>query len=782
MAEIEINGKKITANNGEMIIKVAEDNGIWIPRFCYHRKLKIAANCRMCLVEVEKVRKPLPACATPIADGMKVFTQSEMALDAQKSVMEFLLINHPLDCPICDQGGECELQDIAMGYGAGVSRYSEGKLSVDNENLGPLVATEMTRCIQCTRCVRFGEEIAGVREMGQTHRGELSRIGTYVKHTLSYEMSGNIIDLCPVGALTSKPYRFTARAWEMDQHKAVAPHDCVGSNTYAHTRRGRLMRVVPRDNEAINETWISDRDRFAYTGLHHADRLQKPMVKHGDVWHEVSWQDALEYAANSIKQVLDARGGAGLGALISPSATTEEQYLLQRLVRCLGSNNVDHRLREVDFSDQHTAPHYPSFNMPIADLASSDAILLIGGNVRRDQPIVGHHVRQASLKGATVMALNPIDYTFNFEVAHKLIVAPTHVLEQLSGIAKALVGLAGRSDDLGKFLETVTPSVEQQAIAQVLFESKKSVIVLGLLAEQHEQSATIRALADMIAMLSQSVVSRLSYGANAAGAWLAGAVPHREAGATVVTQLGLDAQAQLQADIDAYLLFDVDPALDLANGAQAMQRLLLAPMVVAFTSYKTEGLLKAANVLLPISAYAETSGTLINASGEWQSFKGSSQALGEARPGWKVLRVLANLFKLPRFDYESSEEVLLELKALTKTMARCYQWKMPTELSQLNTLNLIAEVPMFRVDKVTRHAGCLQQLLDVTDKMARMNSKTAAIAKLAVGNKVLLIQGKLTVQLPVALDERIADNTVVVSAAMAETVGLMSKSVQMSKI
>lgn len=782
MAEIEINGKKMTAKDGEMIIKVAEDNGVWIPRFCYHRKLKIAANCRMCLVEVEKVRKPLPACATPIADGMKVFTQSEMALAAQKSVMEFLLINHPLDCPICDQGGECELQDIAMGYGSGVSQYSEGKLSVYNENLGPLIATEMTRCIQCTRCVRFGEEIAGVREIGQTHRNELSRIGTYVKHTLSYEMSGNIIDLCPVGALTSKPYRFTARAWEMDQHKAVAPHDCVGSNTYAHSRRGRLMRVVPRDNEAINETWISDRDRFAYTGVHHADRLQKPMVKQGETWHEVSWQDALEYAANSIQHVLDARGGAGLAALVSPSATTEEQFLLQRLVRGLGSNNIDHRLREVDFSDQQTAPHYPSVNMPIAELANSDAIFLIGAPIRQDQPMIAHHVRQASLKAAKVMVLNPVDYTYNFDVSHKLIAAPSRVLEHLSGIAKALLGLTGRTDSLGKFLEAVTPSAEQEAMAKVLFDAKKSVLVLGLLAEQHEQAATIRSLVDMIAMLSQSVVSRLSYGANAAGAWIAGCVPHRDVAANSLLHSGLDVQAQLQSDCDAYLLFNVDPALDVANGVAASQRLMQAPMVVAFTPYKTKSLLATANVLLPIAAYSETSGTYVNASGEWQSFKGASQPMGEARPGWKVLRVLANLLKLSRFEYESSEEVLLELKALTQAMPCCYQWQAPTEIAQLSALSLVTEVPLYRVDMVTRHAACLQQLLAPTDTMVRMNSKTAAVAKLVLGDTVLLMQGKLHVQLPLVLDERIADNTVVVSAAMNETLGLMSKSVQITKV
>lgn len=782
MAEIEINGKKITAQDGDMLIKAAEENGVWIPRFCYHRKLTVAANCRMCLVEIEKARKPMPACATPVADGMKVFTQSQLALEAQKSVMEFLLINHPLDCPVCDQGGECELQDIAMGYGSGVSRYYEGKLSVKNENLGPLIATEMTRCIQCTRCVRFGEEIAGVRELGQTGRGESERIGTYVKHTMTYEMSGNIIDLCPVGALTSKPYRFSARAWEMDQYLSVAPHDCIGSNTYSHTRRGKLMRIVPRENDAINETWISDRDRFAYTGLHHADRLLKPMVKQNNQWQEVSWQEALQFAANSMQAVIDARGPEAVGALISPNSTTEEHYLLQRIMRGLGSHNVDHRLREVDFSDQKTAAHYPGFNMPVADLAKSDAILLVGSQLRKDQPIAGHHVRQASLQGASVMVINPVDYDFNFTVLQKTIVAPTAWLEHLSGVTKALVQFTDRAKELGGFLENVVPTAEQTSMAKALCEAKKPVIVLGLLAEQHDQAASIRALVDMIAMLSEGVASRLTNGANAAGAWLAGAVPHRTAGAIPVIKPGFDAQAQLQTDLDAYLLVNFDPAFDCANGAQALERLRKAPMVVALTAYKEPSLLDAANVLLPLAAFAETSGTFVNASGQWQSFKGASQAPGEARPAWKVLRVLGNIFKLPQFDYTSSEDVLSELKPLTESLPASYEWTPPAEIAQLSALSLVAETPIYRTDSITRHANCLQQLLDVCDGMVRINANTAALAKLAVGDKASLIQGKLNIHLPVALDERVADNTVVISTAVAETVGLMSRSVQLSKV
>lgn len=778
---IVIDGKKVSAKPGDMIIKVAEDNGVWIPRFCYHRKLSIAANCRMCLVEVKGGRKPMPACATPVMNGMEVFTKSKVALAAQKAVMEFLLINHPLDCPVCDQGGQCELQDIAMGYGSGISRYYEGKISVADQNLGPLIATEMTRCIQCTRCVRFGAEVAGVREMGQTGRGESERIGTYVKHTVSHELSGNIIDLCPVGALTSKPARFTYRPWELEQHKGIAAHDCVGSNIYHHTRRGHLMQVVPRDNDDINESWLSDRDRFSYTANYSAERLQQPMIKQQGQWHEVSWQQALEFAANSIEEVVEHRGGDGIAALSSPNSTCEEQFLLQRLMRGLGSNHIDHRLRQLDFDQQQSTAHYPGSSMPIADIAKADAILLVGSHIRNDQPMLGHHIRQAGLHGAKLMSINSVDYDLTLPQAQRCIVSPAKYIEYLAGIAKALVAQHKEPVKIGDLLDNVKASDEQTSIAQALLAAKKPLIMLGLQIEQHQQAACIYSLADMIAMLCAGSVCRLTQGANAAGAWLAGALPHRDAGALAVDKPGLHARKILKEDIDAYILLNVDPLLDCANGHMAVERLSKAPMVVALTPFKTDSLLECANILLPVATVAETSGTFVNAAGVWQSFSGAAKPYAEARPAWKVLRVLANILKLMHFDFESSTQVLQALQKACHDMPSTYQWQPPAEVAQLNSMTLVCELPMYRSDIMVRHADCLQAMNTPEQTCARLNSKTASLAKLSIGDKVLLIQGKHQLQLPLAIDERIADDTIVISSGLAKTAGLCSKAVQISK-
>lgn len=445
MANIEINGKPLQVTDGAMVIEAADNAGITIPRFCYHNKLSVAANCRMCLVEIEKVAKPVPACATPVTDGMKIFTKSTMALDAQKSVMEFLLINHPLDCPICDQGGECELQDIAVGFGQDISRYAEQKRVVADKDIGPLISTEMTRCIHCTRCVRFGQEVAGIMELGATGRGENMRIGTYVERTVASEMSGNVIDLCPVGALTSKPYRYSGRPWENNQAKSIAAHDCLGSNIEIETRRNKVMRVLPDDNEAINELWLSDRDRFSYLGLKHEDRLQSPMIKQGNVWKEVDWQTALNYAYEGLKTVIKKDGVENIGALVSPSATVEEMYLTQKLMRGMGSNNIDHRLRQSDFSDQDIAPQFPALGQSLTDLENNDAVLLVGSWIRKDQPIAGHRIRKASRNGAKIMAVNAVDFDLNFDVEEKMITSPAEMVNSLAAITKALLTLSGKA-------------------------------------------------------------------------------------------------------------------------------------------------------------------------------------------------------------------------------------------------------------------------------------------------------------------------------------------------
>ena len=561
--------------------------------------------------------------------ALKIFTKTQKARDAQQAVMEFLLINHPLDCPICDQGGECELQDIATGYGAGVSRFTEGKRVVVDEDLGPLVATDMTRCIQCTRCVRFGSEIAGVRELGATGRGEHMRIGTYIKHTMSYEMSGNIIDVCPVGALTSKPYRFTARAWELQQSAGVAQHDCLGSNLHIHSRRNAVMRVVPRENESINETWLSDRDRFSYEGVNHEDRLTKPMIKQDGVWHEVEWQVALQAVVHGLGGIIDKVGADQVGCMASANCTTEEFYLLQSLMTQLGVHNVDHRLRETDVCDQATQAVFPGLGMPVADIAKHDVIVLVGSYPKQDQPIANHHIRQAVLQGAKLISINPYDHEFNCDVAEKVVVSPAMMLETLAGIARAL-----KAD-----LDTVTPNEQQARIAGLLASAENPLLILGNLAEQHSQAASLRSLSELIAQKANGHCARLTFGANAAGAWLAGMVPHRDAAAGAQTTVGLSAQAQLDAQLKAYFLMNLEPDHDLANVHGAMKALDNAVFVCALASYKNTSLEAVADVILPIAAMTETAGTVVNAAGDWQSFTPAVHPKGESRPAWKVLRV-----------------------------------------------------------------------------------------------------------------------------------------------
>ncbi|MEJ2553691.1 MAG: NADH-quinone oxidoreductase subunit NuoG, partial [Gammaproteobacteria bacterium] len=658
MVNIHIDGKLIQAKQGAMIIEAADEVGIPIARFCYHKKLSVAANCRMCLVEVEKASKPLPACATPVTEGMKVYTKSPRALDAQRGTMEFLLINHPLDCPICDQGGECELQDVALGYGGDKSRFQEKKRVVKDKELGSLISTDMTRCIHCTRCVRFGEEIAGIKELGATGRGEHMEIGTYVTRTVDSEMSGNVIDLCPVGALTSKPFRYTARPWELNSVSGIAPHDCAGSNIYLHLRRGEVMRVLPQENEAINETWISDRDRFSYEGLHSGQRLRTPMLRRDGQWQETDWETALDAVVTGFRQVLGSKGASQLGALVSPNATLEEMYLTQRLLRGLGSANVDHRLRQLDFSDQDASPAYPWLGMSIADLQDLDGVLLVGANIRKDQPIIGHRVRKAAMAGAKVGLIGSVDYEFRFPVESKVITTPAGMERALAGVVKVLLeGNDSLSPAVSELLADVTPDNQSRAIASLLRQGEKSAVLLGSQAAAHPGAARLRALAAMIGELSESTLSFVSDGANSTGAWLAGAVPHREAGAAAASRRGLDARAMLEAGLKAYMLVGVEPELDCTDSAAALRALGQADCVVALTSFVSDAMRDYAQVLLPMAPFSETSGTYVNIEGKWQSFTGAATPVGEARPGWKILRVLGNLFGMTGFDYMSSAEV-----------------------------------------------------------------------------------------------------------------------------
>ncbi len=711
VVNVEVDGKTCQGKKGQMIIHVTDTQNAYVPRFCYHDKLSVAANCRMCLVEVEKAPKPLPACATPIAEGMKIFTKSPKAIGAQKATMEFLLINHPLDCPICDQGGECELQDLAMGFGRDAARFNERKRVVKDKDLGPLVSTDMTRCIHCTRCVRFTAEIAGLQELGTTGRGENMEIGTYVERAVEHELSGNIIDLCPVGALNSKPFRYRARSWEMTQAAMVSPHDGVGSNLFGHVLRGKLMRVVPRPNEAINETWISDRDRYSYEGVYSADRLESPMLREAGEWKKVSWEVALEAAAKGLKAA-----GADLSTLASPSASVEELYLLSKVTRALGSANIDHRFRQSDFRDQASDPAAPGLGgLAIAAIDQLDALLVVGSNLRREAPVLAHRVRKAAMRrnGAKVSFLNPARFDYLFPVAAYLESSPAKQLNDLAAIYAACLDGAAAPKHLATLVAGAQANVAHKAIAAALKSGPKRAIWLGALAIRHPAFADLRAVAAGLAQATGATLGVLAEGANAAGAYLAGAVPHREPGGIKTATAGKNGRELLSQPGKATLLFGgVEPWAD-GLTADALKSLGTSEFVVAVTPYADDNLKSVAHVLLPISTFAETSGTYVNFEGLWQSVAGAAKPPGEARPGWKVLRVLGNLAGVADFDYQSSEEVREELRALCgDIVATSYLGSHTATIGAVDAPDLdarVVDVPMYSIDAVLRRAPSLQR-------------------------------------------------------------------------
>jgi len=658
LVNIEVNGIPLKARKGQMIMQVTDPADIYIPRFCYHQKLSVAANCRMCLVEVEKVPKPLPACATPVAEGMKVFTKSPRAIAAQKATMEFLLINHPLDCPICDQGGECELQDQAMGYGRDISRFSERKRVVKDKNIGPLVSTDMTRCIQCTRCVRFGQEIQGFPELGTTGRGEHMEITTYVEHSVDHELSANIIDLCPVGALNNKPFRYHARSWEMTQHALVSPHDGFGTNLYAHVLRGKLMRMVPRENESVNETWIADRDRFGFEGIYSPQRVSQPMLRVDGALTVVDWETALEAAAKGLAKIRAAAGAAAIGILAAPSSTTEEFYLLAQIARALGTGNLDHRLRQTDFSTQDGEP-VPGLGISIAAVEALQGVLVVGSNLRHEVPLLAHRLRKAALKGAKVAFLNPREHEYLFPVA-AYGVAETDLVGELGAVLQAAAAAAGTPLNLD--IPPAPVNDIHRALATALLTGERRAVILGQLAQRHPAYGQLQVLAGLLAKVAGASLGMLTEGANAAGAYVAGAVPHRLPGGRPAATTGLAAGPMLAARLKAYVLFGgIDPALDLAGDIDALDS---AELVIAATTHLPEALSSRAHVVLPIGAFAETAGTFVNIEGRWQSWQGATKLVGDSRPGWKVLRVIANLLEVPGIDYASAEEVLSALKSV----------------------------------------------------------------------------------------------------------------------
>ncbi|MGW8247721.1 MAG: NADH-quinone oxidoreductase subunit NuoG [Acidiferrobacterales bacterium] len=779
MVTIEIDGKKIEAEEGSMLIQAADAAGIYIPRFCYHDKLSVAANCRMCLVEVEKAPKPLPACATPVAEGMKVMTRSEYARNAQKGTMEFLLINHPLDCPICDQGGECELQDLAVGYGKDASRYLEKKRIVKDKNIGPLIATEMTRCIHCTRCVRFGQEIAGIMELGATGRGEHTRIGTFMERSVDSELSGNVIDLCPVGALTSKPYRYQARPWELQDNESIAPHDSVGSNLNVQTRFGKVLRVIPRDNEEVNECWISDRDRFSYEALNGEDRLARPMIKRNGSWQEVEWQEALQFTADGLQKIINDHGVKEVGALASPTSTLEEFYLLQKLMRNLGSGNIDHRLRQLEFSDDELLPTLPWLGVSIEELENTEAVLLIGSNIRKEQPMLGHRLRKAAKKGAAVMTVNSVNYQFNYPLAEQISESPMNIPLVLAGIASHAAQKANKPvpPELQPWLNAGISGIAESRIVDQLIAAKRGNILLGNSAVSSTMLPVLRVLAQFIAECTDTHFGIIPE-ANSAGAWLAGAVPHRGVGGNQTLTKGRNVRSMLSKPLKAYITLGIEPELDCLDGSRARTAMHAADFVVMLTTFKpcrdgTESE-SYADVLLPITPFTETAGTFVNAEGRVQSFNGVATPHGEARPAWKVIRVLANLLGVDGFDQVTINDVRAELdfSEIDKSLA-LREWKIPekTDGRAVEMIRL-ADVPMYAVDSIVRRATALQETHDNPPPAARLNQAEADRLGVFNGTPVTVRMVEGSAELPVVVDPRIPDGCVLVSSGYAETATL----------
>ena len=790
---ITVDGQEVQAPKGAMLIEVTDAQNIKVPRFCYHKKLAISANCRMCLVEVEKAPKPLPACATPVMDGMVVHTHSQYAKDAQKSVMEFLLINHPLDCPICDQGGECELQDVAVAYGQSVSEYTESKRVAFDKNIGPLITTELTRCIHCTRCVRFGRDIAGIRELGMTGRGEDSLITTFVDECFNSEMSGNAIDVCPVGALTAKPSRFKGRAWEMIQHKTIAPHDCIGSNLNVHTLRGEVVRVVPCENEAVNEVWISDRDRFSYEGADSDDRLTTPMIKREGQWQAANWDEALQLVADKFKAIADLKvkqaeaeaakaeevetgadadaeeveveepANTEMAALVSVNSTLEEQYLTQKLMRVLGSGNIDHRLRQSDFSDQDAAPVMPWLGQNIEQLEKLNAALLIGSNIRKEQPIANLRLRKATVNNeAKISFVNPRQYDFNFDVANNISVAQQNMVAELAAIAAASYKLSGNTvpANLADAVKGAKVNDSHEAIARQLSDAEAATVLLGNIASMHPQFSALRSLAEAIAKETNSTFGYLTYGCNASGAWLAGAVPHRGAGgSTEDVVAGKNVAELMNEKLAACLLLNIEPDTDAADANALMATLNDADFVVSISAYNSASVKRVADVMLPAANFMETSGTYVNAEGFWQSFKGVVEPKGGARPAWKILRVLGNLTGVDGFEYMSSEDVKAEVRSRCESteLSNALNSSVAVEINSTSDMHRSSDVPMYATDAIVRRAVSLQQTVDAQSMCVRLNTTEADRLGVSAASTVTVKQGDNSATLMLVIDDTIPD-------------------------
>ncbi|TEA78578.1 NADH-quinone oxidoreductase subunit NuoG [Allopusillimonas ginsengisoli] len=765
MVEITIDGIKTEAPEGSMVIQAAHKLGVYVPHFCYHKKLSVAANCRMCLVDVEKAPKALPACATPVTNGMVVRTRSDRAIAAQKSVMEFLLINHPLDCPVCDQGGECQLQDLAVGYGGSASRYQEPKRVVVAKDMGPLISTDaMQRCIHCTRCVRFGEEIGGIQEIGMINRGEFAEITTFVGKAVESELSGNMIDICPVGALLSKPFKFSARTWEMARRFSVSPHDSLGANLVVQSKLDRVLRVVPFENEEVNECWISDRDRFSYEGLYVQDRLAHPMVRGEDgQWREASWADALQVVVHGLNTVREHYGAEQIGAIGSPTATTEELALLARLTRALGSENVDFRLRQIDPAFDQAVPGTPWLGMPIAELGTLDRVLVVGSFLRKDHPLMAQRLRQAVKSGTQVSFIDSAADDPLFPVTGRMTVAPSQLPNALAEVAVALAATGGAQAP-GAFAG-VEPSEAARAIAASLASGERVGVLIGNMAVASNLASLISANASAVAKACNARFGFLTAGGNTVGGYLAGAVP---------ASGGLTAEQMLQQSLKAYIVLHTEPALDSDNGIQAVQSLKSSGFSVALTSFRSAAQ-DWADVMLPVAPFTETSGTFVNAEGRAQSFKGVAAPYADTRPAWKVLRVLGNLFELQGFDDETSESVRdtvlvggVDARLSNEVVAQ------PGLSQKPNGLERVAEVPIYRSDALVRRSAPLQQAPASHAPQARMTAETLAGLGLQQADVLNIRSAHGQITLPVQLDETVAPGCLRIAAAFDATLALGS--------
>ncbi len=763
---VTINGQEIETQAGRLLIDVADENDIVIPRFCYHKKLSVAANCRMCLVEIERAPKPMPACATQCMDGMVVKTRSEKSIAAQKSTMEFLLINHPLDCPICDQGGECELQDVAMGFGEGVSKYTEQKRVVMDKNIGPLIATDFTRCIHCTRCVRFGDEIAGMPELGATGRGEFMEIGTYIEKAIVSELSGNVIDICPVGALTAKPSRYKSRPWELTQHAVVSPHDCIGSNLFLHSRGQEVIRIVPRENESINETWISDRDRFSYTAVNSDRRITQPMLRDQGELKAVDWETALNAAANTLS---DAAGN--LAMLVSPQATLEEQYLAQKLTRALGSENIDHRLTRVDFSAQEQDPVMPWLGRSLESVETLDAALIVAGNLRYEQPILSHRLRKAAVHNqAAISSIAHVGGQYNFPLEAELTISAARLPAELGAVAVALSASSGKplSGHLTSVLADCEPQPKHKAIAKSLAAAKSAAIIVGVQALSSPQLSLIREICEAITGCCDATLGYLSPSANSAGACLAGATPHRGPAGVATGQSGEHAAQILAGQHKVLLTLGVNPPLDAHTAVQLSDN---NEKIIALASFDNDFVQQQADIVLPLAAVFETSGSFVNVEGLWQSFRGCVNPRGESRPGWKILAALGQIVHPGNFDYTSSFAARDELKTLCSDVSLnniCGVVSAAKSLAQAPTsLQKVSFTPIYASDDMARCSAPLQATPLMREQVAvAMNRAQAEKSKLTKSNQVQVKQGKGTAVLPLRIDEGVADGCVFVPSGI----------------